>query len=222
MEQSHPSRPADSLAGGEPGIPRWQIWVGWLLVTAVGVALGFPSRDEIWGDDLWGVFPAIRSQATLGLTMGMAQSLALLRLGCFRRRSLVDLQWIAATVAGMLLGGFATGIARVTLSEPVRVLWDYEGAGVFWELSWPFLCGLAVGAWMGHGLAGVYMAFYRFPYLEWSLSPMMVSLAAGFAVLAGALGTVGALRRVFAMSPAEAMRPEAPPTFRRSLGERLG
>lgn len=84
------------------------------------------------------------------------------------------------------------------------------------------LPGLAVGAWMGHGLAGVYMAFYRFPYLEWSLSPMMVSLAAGFAVLAGALGTVGALRRVFAMSPAEAMRPEAPPTFRRSLGERLG
>lgn len=84
------------------------------------------------------------------------------------------------------------------------------------------LPGLAVGAWMGHGLAGVYMAFYRFPYLEWTLSPMMVSLAVGFAVLAGALGTVGALRRVFRMSPAEAMRPEAPPTFRRSLSERLG
>jgi putative ABC transport system permease protein len=84
------------------------------------------------------------------------------------------------------------------------------------------LPGLAVGAWMGLGLAGVYMAFYRFPYLEWTLSPMMVSLAVGFAVLAGALGTVGALRRVFRMSPAEAMRPEAPPTFRRSLSERLG
>ncbi len=106
--------------------------------------------------------------------MGMAQSLALLRLGCFRRRSLVDLQWIAATVARMLLGGFATGIARVTLSEPVRVLWDYEGAGVFWELSWPFLCGLAVGAFQ--------QAVLREENpLRWAV-PSAIGWLAGFAV----------------------------------------
>jgi len=154
MEQSNRSCPTNSLSDGEPSIPpgatipRWQIWAWWLLATAVGVALGFPSWEEIWGKggDLWGVFPSVKSQAALGLTMGMAQSLVLLRLGCLRRRSLVDLQWIAATVVGMLLGGFATGIVRVTLAYPIRELWGYGRAVDFYVLSWPFLCGLMVSA----------------------------------------------------------------------------
>jgi len=55
MEQSNPSHPANSLSGGGPSIPigatipRWQIWVGWLLATAVGMGLGFPSETEIAG-----------------------------------------------------------------------------------------------------------------------------------------------------------------------------
>ena len=84
------------------------------------------------------------------------------------------------------------------------------------------LPGLALGAWLGHGLANLYMDFYRFPYLEWSLQPRVVALACGFALAAAAIGTLGALQRVFRLPPAEAMRPEAPPLFRRALSERLG
>jgi putative ABC transport system permease protein len=84
------------------------------------------------------------------------------------------------------------------------------------------LPGLALGAWMGHGLAGVYMEFYRFPFLAWSLRPEVIALGFGFAFAVALLGTASGLRRVFALQPAEAMRPEAPPVFRRSLLERIG
>ncbi len=82
--------------------------------------------------------------------------------------------------------------------------------------------GLAVGLWGGRGLANVYMAFYSFPYLEWSLRPSVLLLSVGFAALVAAIGTLAALRRAFRLAPAEAMRPEAPPVYRRSLLERIG
>lgn len=88
------------------------------------------------------------------------------------------------------------------------------GAGV--------LPGLALGAWLGRGLADIYVGFFRFPYLEWSLQPSMIALACGFALVAAAIGTTGSLQRVFRLAPAAAMRPEAPPAFRVSLVERLG
>lgn len=82
--------------------------------------------------------------------------------------------------------------------------------------------GLALGAWMGGGMARLYMTFYRFPFLEWSLPAYVVALAAAFALAAGAIGTIGGLRRAFKLPPAEAMRPESPPVFRPALTERLG
>jgi putative ABC transport system permease protein len=82
--------------------------------------------------------------------------------------------------------------------------------------------GLALGTWLGRGLAHLYMDFFRFPYLEWSLQPYVVALACGFALAAAGAGTLGALQRVFRLAPAEAMRPETPPVFRVSLAERAG
>jgi putative ABC transport system permease protein len=82
--------------------------------------------------------------------------------------------------------------------------------------------GLALGAWLGRGLADIYMDFFRFPYLEWSLQPFVIALACGFALAAAGIGTFGALQRVFRLAPAEAMRPETPPVFRPSLAERAG
>jgi putative ABC transport system permease protein len=84
------------------------------------------------------------------------------------------------------------------------------------------LPGLALGAWMGRGMANLYMMFYSFPFLEWSLSPSVIGLAFGFALATAVLGTASGLRHAFALPPAEAMRPEAPPVFRRTLTERLG
>lgn len=82
--------------------------------------------------------------------------------------------------------------------------------------------GFLLGLWLGHLLSGVYMVFYSFPYLDWRLQPSLFVLALMFAVAAAGVGTAAALLRVFRLAPAEAMRPEAPPRFRRSLSERLG
>lgn len=82
--------------------------------------------------------------------------------------------------------------------------------------------GLLLGAWMGRGMAGIYTEFYSLPQLHWRLPPALVLMALGFAVAAAAIGTAAALARVFALTPAEAMRPEAPARFRRGLVERSG
>ncbi len=84
------------------------------------------------------------------------------------------------------------------------------------------LPGLALGAWLGRGLAGMYAEFYRFPFLDWSLPHDVAAAACAFALGAAAIGTAGGLRRAFRLPPAEAMRPEAPPVFRRTLTEWLG
>lgn len=109
----------------------------------------------------------------------------------------------------------AYGYSRLEVSA------HYAGLALL-MVSAGVLPGLALGAWLGRGLADIYMDFYRFPYLEWTLQPSVVSLAVGFALAAAAVGAAGALHRVYRLPPAEAMRPESPPVFRRSLTERIG
>lgn len=82
--------------------------------------------------------------------------------------------------------------------------------------------GMAAGAWMGNGLAHMYARFYRFPFLDWEIGAHVWWMAVAFAVGAGALGTAQGLWRAFRLPPAEAMRPEAPVAFRRTLSERIG
>ncbi len=84
------------------------------------------------------------------------------------------------------------------------------------------LPGVLLGAWMGRGMAELYMTFYRFPFLDWTVQPQVWGLALAFAATAATLGTVTGLRRAFRLAPAEAMRPEAPAVFRRTWSERLG
>ncbi|MDY0022432.1 ABC transporter permease [Arenimonas caeni] len=75
--------------------------------------------------------------------------------------------------------------------------------------------GVLVGAWLGRGMADLYADFFRFPSLDWSLDAGVLALAVAFAAAVAALGTATGLHRAFALSPAEGMRPEAPPVFRR-------
>ena len=82
--------------------------------------------------------------------------------------------------------------------------------------------GVALGAWFGHGLAGVYMELYRFPYLDYVLRPGVIAIAlvvTGFAAVSGTLLAVGRATR---LPPAEGMRPETPVAYRATLLERLG
>jgi putative ABC transport system permease protein len=82
--------------------------------------------------------------------------------------------------------------------------------------------GTAVGAWMGSGLTALYANFFRFPAFDYHFAPRVALLALAVCGGAAGLGTLTAVRAAVRLPPAEAMRPEPPPQFRRTLVERLG
>ncbi len=82
--------------------------------------------------------------------------------------------------------------------------------------------GVIGGALLGNKLVEMYHIFFRFPALDFKLATGAL-LAAVLASSAAALvGVIGAVRRVAALSPAEAMRPEPPASFRPAFFERIG
>jgi len=103
----------------------------------------------------------------------------------------------------------------------------YTNRAIGWHyLKWAFVIGLvgvvigtAGGASLGSAIIDMYNSFFRFPTLLFGvpLHVVVESLALTFAA-AGA-GAFTAVRRAVAVPPAEAMRPEAPPRYRRSFLE---
>jgi putative ABC transport system permease protein len=82
--------------------------------------------------------------------------------------------------------------------------------------------GAVGGLVMAAGMARTYADFYRLPELVLGGDAPVIVLASALA-LAGALaGSLGAVRAAVGLSPAEAMRPPAPPTYRPTLLERAG
>ncbi len=78
------------------------------------------------------------------------------------------------------------------------------------------------GILLGHRLVGMYHIFFRFPQLDFLLDTRVLVAAAIVSSLAAFIGVAGAVRRAVQLPPAEAMRPEAPASFRPALIERLG
>lgn len=81
--------------------------------------------------------------------------------------------------------------------------------------------GIAVGMWLGKGLVGLYGDVFRFPDLRYRATWPLVLGAFAVSAAAAAAGALGAVRRAALLPPAEAMRPEAPARFGRSVFERV-
>ena len=84
------------------------------------------------------------------------------------------------------------------------------------------LIGVLGGAVMGRGMTSMYVDFFHFPILHYELPGHLIVQAFLISAISGALGALGAVRRALALPPAEAMRPEPPATYRKTLVERLG
>ncbi len=82
--------------------------------------------------------------------------------------------------------------------------------------------GIGAGMRLGEGLAGIYMRFYRFPYLIGHLAPgatlVVILITMGSALAA----TFVSVRKAALAPPAEAMRPLPPATYGKTILERLG
>lgn len=83
------------------------------------------------------------------------------------------------------------------------------------------ILGLAGGIAFGHAMIASYRAFFRLPILDFELTPWSVMAGATISFAAATAGVLGAMRTVVRLTPAVAMRPEAPLPFRRLWLERV-
>lgn len=82
--------------------------------------------------------------------------------------------------------------------------------------------GWIVGYWLGLYDTRMYAEFYHFPFLLFRPGPAPFLIAAIVSLGAALVGALGAVRTAAALPPAEAMRPPAPPLFRKTALSRLG
>lgn len=83
--------------------------------------------------------------------------------------------------------------------------------------------GTAVGAYFGEALLGLYTGeYFRFPNPRYTLGADVAATGIVVSLGAAVIGALGAVRKVSRLPPAEAMRPPAPATYRRTLLERVG
>ncbi|HKJ63374.1 MAG TPA: FtsX-like permease family protein, partial [Hyphomicrobiales bacterium] len=80
--------------------------------------------------------------------------------------------------------------------------------------------GCIMGVMSGRGLATVYQAYYKFPFLVFQVDPATFLTGVIVSICAASAGGVFVLRQVFSLTPAVAMRPPAPADFSRAV--RLG
>ncbi|WP_372635353.1 ABC transporter permease [Fodinibius sp.] len=82
--------------------------------------------------------------------------------------------------------------------------------------------GTGLGIWMGGAMAEMYLQYYKFPFLDYTLQWPVVLTAILLTVGASLGGALRSIRRALRLPPAEAMRPAPPPSYRMTLVERLG
>ncbi len=139
-----------------------------------------------------------------------------------------------ATIAPLIFLGVAAFLLNVVLSRLIELdrpqiatlkavgYTDLEVGRHYLELTLLIAVtgaalGLGMGAWLGRGLTALYVKFYRMPGLAFHMSGELAASAVIASLTAGILGSLLAVRRVIVLPPAEAMRPAAPPSYKRGL-----
>jgi len=106
----------------------------------------------------------------------------------------------------------------------------YEGRQIAWHYlkfaSAIVVLGVAIGVgvgWrLGMAMTGLYTDFFQFPEFNYLLSPGIVLIGAGAALIAAFGGALAAIHGVVRLRAAEALRPPSPAEFRPLMVERLG
>ena len=103
----------------------------------------------------------------------------------------------------------------------------YSNAALGWHyMKWALLIGaggvvigVVAGGWLGSAIGTLYNQFFRFPELIFRIPFEVVLGATTLTLMAAAAGAFSAVRRAVRVPPAEAMRPEAPARYGRSIFE---
>jgi putative ABC transport system permease protein len=100
-----------------------------------------------------------------------------------------------------------------------QIAWHYVKWGLL-IAGLGALSGVVIGGWMGSRIANLYNEFFGFPKLDYRVSALVTVASIGGSLIVAAVGAQSAVRRAVRIPPAEAMRPEPPARYRRSLLER--
>lgn len=103
----------------------------------------------------------------------------------------------------------------------LQIAMHYTGFSVVAVLGGAIV-GIAIGNYLGVALATWYMEFYRFPRLVFAMPAGVIIGAVAMSLVAAVVGALSAVRSAVRLPPADAMRPEAPRTFRPGVFERVG
>jgi putative ABC transport system permease protein len=103
----------------------------------------------------------------------------------------------------------------------------YRNVSIAWHyMKWALviattgsILGILGGWWLGGGMISLYNQYFRFPVLLFRLSAGVVLGGVALTLGAASLGAASAVRRAVRVPPAEAMRPEPPARYRRSVVE---
>ena len=103
----------------------------------------------------------------------------------------------------------------------------YGNVAIGWHyLKWGFaigaggiVIGVVAGAFFGSMVIDLYNVYFRFPELSFGVPPSVVIGSAVLTFFAAGAGTFGAVMRAVRIPPAEAMRPEVPARYKRTLLE---
>ncbi len=80
------------------------------------------------------------------------------------------------------------------------------------------LAGCLAGIASGRAMIGLYGLYFKFPFLVFRLDPAAFVTGVTVSVVSASAGGLWVLRRVFALTPASAMRPPTPPDYSRTGG----
>lgn len=76
--------------------------------------------------------------------------------------------------------------------------------------------GFGIGSWFGQFMLEMYAENYQFPFLIFRPSPQSYAIATLVSIATTVAGSMTAVRAATVLPPAEAMRPPAPPIYKRS------
>lgn len=142
-------------------------------------------------------------------------------------------------IAPFVFLAVAAFLVNIVMSRQVAVQREQIGmlkavgysdkAIAFHFLQWVYILvffasiiGLGLGSWMAMGMTKMYAAFFHFPILKYHFSVEVMIFAVASCSAAAMLGTLFSIRKAVNLPPAEAMRPESPEVFKRTLLEKMG
>jgi len=137
---------------------------------------------------------------------------------------------IFLAIAAFLLNVVLTRLIAIE-REQIGLLkaFGYGDAAVGWHYAKMMLTliaaglaiGLICGIWLGREMLGLYSRYYQFPLLTYRIEPKVFSLAVLITLVAGLTGGFQAVRAAARLSPAVAMAPPVPTTYRRTRATAL-